>query len=230
MTTGVIVLHGFTGGSFEVRPLLRTLRERTDWLVEVPVLPGHEIGGRLADVTAEAWLMEAEISCRRLLEKADRLIVIGFSMGGLIALYLALRYPVERLVLLSAAAKYIAPRMLMKDAAVLLAEPVIRQFPPNTFYHLYQYKLSHTPLRSAYQFTRIVRQVKPYLGCITAPVCIVQGKKDGIVPYASAELLYDRLGSRDKQLVVSDNGKHHICYSDDYGDWSQTVLDFLGNG
>jgi len=227
VTTGVIVLHGFTGGSFEVRPLLRTLRERTDWLIEVPVLPGHELGGQLTDVTAEAWLMEAEISCRRLLEKVDRLIVIGFSMGGLIALYLALRYPVERLILLSAAAKYIAPRTLMKDAVILLAEPDIGEFPPNTFYHLYPYKLRHTPLRSAYQFTRIVRQVKPYLATITAPVCIVQGKKDGIVPYASAELLYDTLGSSEKRLIVSDNGKHHICYSDDYDDWSRKVLDFM---
>ena len=227
MKTGVLVLHGFTGGSFEVRPLLRYLREETDWLLEVPVLPGHELGGRLAQVTAEAWLMEAELAYRRLAKRTDRVVVVGFSMGGLIGMYLTLRYPVDRLVLLSAAAKYIEPRMLLADALVLVAEPVTRQFPPNTFYHLYRHKLANTPIRSAYQFTRIVRQVEPYYCQITTPVCIVQGKKDGIVPHASAELLVTSLGSVEKKLIYSDNGKHHICYSEDRAEWFQEVLSFM---
>ena len=227
MKTGVIVLHGFTGGSFEVRPFLRFLKEQTDWIIEVPELPGHEIGGRLADISAEVWLMEAELAYRRLAKQTDRILVVGFSMGGLIALYLSLRYPVERLVLLSAAAKYIEPRMLLADAMILLSEPVVRQFPPNTFYHLYKYKLANTPIRSAYQFTRIVRQVAPYYERITTPVCIVQGKKDGIVPHSSAELLYHSLGSSEKKLIYSDNGKHHICYSEDCDKWFQDVLSFM---
>ncbi|WP_432353185.1 alpha/beta hydrolase [Sporosarcina sp. A2] len=227
MRTGVIILHGFTGGSFEVSPFIRFLKEKTDWIIEVPILPGHEPGGRLSEITAEAWLMEAEITFRHLRKRTDRIVVVGFSMGGLIALHLALRYPVDRLVLLSAAAKYISPRLLLADAAILLAEPVIRQFPPNTFYHLYQYKIANTPIRSAYQFTRIVRQIAPYYEKITTPVCIVQGKQDGIVPYSSAELLYKSLGSKEKELIFSDNGKHHICYSDDCEQWFVKVLSFL---
>lgn len=227
MKTGVIVIHGFTGGSFEVRPFLRYMREQTDWIVEVPVLPGHEIGGRLSRITAETWLMEAELTYRRLAKKVDRVVVVGFSMGGLIGMYLALRYPIERLVLLSAAAKYIEPHMLLADAMVLLAEPVTRHFPPNTFYHLYRYKLAHTLIRSAYQFTRIVRFVENYYHQIITPVCIVQGKKDGIVPYSSAELLYQSLGSLEKKLIYSTNGKHHICYSEDNLEWFQEVISFM---
>ncbi|MBD7907369.1 alpha/beta hydrolase [Sporosarcina gallistercoris] len=227
METGVIILHGFTGGSFEVRPFVQYLKEKTDWIIDIPVLPGHEPGGRLTEISAEAWLMEAELAYRRLSKRTDRIFVVGFSMGGLIALYLALRYPVERLILLSAAAKYISPRQLLADAAILLSEPVIRHFPPNTFYHLYRYKLANTPIRSAYQFTRIVQQVEPYYDRITVPVCIVQGKQDGIVPYSSAHLLYHSLGSNLKQLIFSDTGKHHICYSADCAEWFEKVLAFM---
>ena len=102
-------------------------------------------------------------------------------MGGIIALYLALRYKIEKLVLLSAAAKYISPRYLLEDAAVLLT----KHYPPNTFYHLYEYKLRHTPLHAAKEFVRVVKMVEPYYGQITTPVCVVQGKKDGIVPFST---------------------------------------------
>ena len=59
-------------------------------------------------------MMEAELAMRRLQKEVDRVIVVGFSMGGLIAMYLSLRYPVDKLVLLSAAAKYISPRFFLK--------------------------------------------------------------------------------------------------------------------
>ncbi len=69
--------------------------------------------------------------------------------------------------------------------------------------------------------------VKPYYDLITVPVCIVQGQKDGIVPFASAEYLYERLGSDDKKLIASECGKHLICYSEDCDDWFEKVLHFL---
>ena len=138
-------------------------------------------------------------------------------------MYLALRYKIEKLVLLSAAAKYISPRYLLEDAAVLLT----KHYPPNTFYHLYDYKLRHTPLHAAKEFVRVVKMVEPYYGQITTPVCVVQGKKDGIVPFSTGELLLRSLGSVQKELIVSENGKHHICYSDDCHEWFPKVYKFM---
>lgn len=227
MKTGVLFLHGFTGGMFEVRPFIQYVEERTDWITSVPILPGHDFPIDLSKVTAENWMMEAELALNRLRKECDRILIVGFSMGGIIALYLALRYKIEKLVLLSAAAKYISPRILLADAAVLVAESVTKSFPPNTFYHLYDYKLRNTPLHAAKEFLRVVNMVKPYYGKITTPVCIVQGKKDGIVPFSTAGHLLRSLGSQQKQLIVSENGKHHICYSDDHQVWFPKVYEFM---
>lgn len=227
MKTGVLFIHGFTGGPFEVAPLRQFLKTRTDWTLAAPVLPGHDLEQGLEKGSAASWLMAAELELQRLMRETDRVFLIGFSMGGLIAMYLALRYPVGKLVLLSAAAKYISPRILVEDARIMLKSSISHHYPKDSFYHLYNYKLTHTPIRSALEFLRIVRLVRPYHRDVKVPVCIVQGEKDGIVPASTASLLFDELGSDDKKLIYSERGKHHICYSDDCDVWFEQVLKFL---
>ncbi len=227
MKTGVLMIHGFTGGPFEVAPFRQYLRSHTNWKIVVPVLAGHELDPEIKEASAESWIMSAEIELQKLLKKVDEVIVVGFSMGGLIAMYLSLRYPIKKLVLLSAAAKYISPRILVEDARIMMKFSRRRNYPADSFYHLYNYKLTHTPISAALEFLRVVRLVRPYHSNVKTPVCIVQGKQDGIVPAMTAELLYEQLGSKEKHLVYSEHGKHHICYSDDRDIWFAKVLKFL---
>lgn len=227
MKTGVLFIHGFTGAPYEVAPFVKFVQQKTDWEVEVPTLPGHGVTPKLDKVSAESWMMEAELALKRLSKRVDRVIVVGFSMGGLIASYLTLRYRIDRLVLLSAAAKYISPKVLLDDVRIMLVESITKKHTPNTFYHLYNYKFTHTPIRATFEFLRIVKMVKPYYYNIKIPVCIVQGKRDGIVPFSTAQLLFDSIGSTEKELVESSVGKHHICYSDDCDDWFEKVLLFM---
>ncbi|WP_313236350.1 alpha/beta hydrolase [Sporosarcina ureae] len=227
MTTGVLIIHGFTGGPFEVAPFKRFLENRTHWKVVVPVLPGHEMDPGVLRGSAKSWMMVAELELRRLQKEVDDVIVVGFSMGGLIAMYLAMRYPIKKLILLSAAAKYINPRILLEDARIMMRSLKRKAYPPNSFYHLYNYKLTHTPVRMALEFLRVVRLVRPYHHQVKTPVCIVQGKQDGIVPAFTADLLYEQLGSKEKHLIYSEHGKHHICYSEDRHVWFAKVLKFM---
>ncbi|WP_301108500.1 alpha/beta fold hydrolase [Sporosarcina sp.] len=227
MTTGVLFVHGFTGGPFEVAPFRQYLKLHTDWKIVVPVLPGHELDRGLQEGSAASWIMAAELELQRLMKETDRVIVIGFSMGGLIAMYLSLRYPIDKLVLLSAAAKYISPRILLKDARIMMKSSKRHRYPADSFYHLYNYKLMHTPVRATLEFLKVVRLVRPYHHVVQTPVCIVQGKRDGIVPAATADLLFEQLGSDEKHLIYSEHGKHHICYSDDRNEWFSRVLSFL---
>lgn len=227
MKVGVLFIHGYTGAPYEVEPFVDYVKQHTDWEVSVVTLPGHGEELELREMLAEDWTMEAEIAIRKLMTQVDRVHVVGFSMGGLIALYLSLRYPVERLLLLSAAAKYIAPGQMLQDIRDIAVDLLKKQADQNPVYMRYRDKAGKTPLRSAYQFTRIVKLVEPYYEKIRIPVCLVQGKKDGIVPYQTAEYLYDKLGSEEKQLIFSECGKHHICYSDDCEDWFEQALAFL---
>ncbi|KQL34948.1 MULTISPECIES: alpha/beta fold hydrolase [Bacillaceae] len=227
MKTGVLCIHGFTGGPYEVQPFVDYLHANTDWKFVVPTLPGHGETLSLEKISAENWMMEAELALRQLQKEVDRLFIIGFSMGGVIALYLANRYKIDKLILLSAAAKYIYPTQLLQDIREIAKEAMTGKLEDNSLYKLYRAKLKATPIHATIEFMRLVRMVEPYYGQIKIPICLVQGKKDGIVPYTTAQFLFDQLGSDKKELIYSEVGKHHICYSDDSVGWYNKALQFL---
>lgn len=229
MTIGVLMLHGFSGGPYEIEPLAKYLEENTNWILEKPTFTGHGEAESLSlkGYKAEHWLMDAEIAYRNLAKKVDEIYVVGFSMGGIIALYLATRYKVKKLVLLSAAAKYIAPSQLLKDLRLMAEDAIHGQLKENELFRRYEYKIKNVPVGSTVQFMKIVRQVEPYIHLINVPAYIVQGQLDGIVPYATAQNLHEKLPSKDKHLYLSPNGKHHICYSNDCDLWFPEILSFL---
>lgn len=227
MTVGVLVLHGFSGGPYEVEPLAEYIRMHTDWVVETPTFCGHGKNLSLKGFTAEHWLIDAELAYRRLAEKVEEVYVAGFSMGGVIAIYLAKRYPVKKLVLLSAAVKYIAPKQLLKDLRKFAEEAMEGQLKNNELFRHYEYKLKNVPASAAFEFMKIVRQVVPDIESIHIPTLIVQGKCDGIVPYTTAQYLYAKLPTREKYIYFSPCGKHLICYSEDCEEWFPKVLKFL---
>lgn len=102
-----------------------------------------------------------------------------------------------------------------------------RNLGDNELFKRYQHKLTNVPLSATIEFMKIARMITPYLPSIQTPVFIVQGQLDGIVPYHTAQYLYEQLGSEEKHMYLSKNGKHHVCFSDDCDVWFPLVLHFL---
>lgn len=231
MSTGILFLHGFSGGPYEVQPFADFISQRTTWEVSIPTFSGHGEAEQLAmkGYKAEHWMKEAEIAYRNLQKKVDEIIVVGFSMGGVIAMYLAIRYKVKKLVLLSAAAKYISPPQLVKDIRAMADDFIHHKLEDNELFARYKFKFKHVPLSATVEFMRIVQKTQNYIQNIQCPTFIVQGKLDGIVPFATASFLFDQIQSSHKQIYISECGKHHICYSEDCEQWFEEVFEFLNN-
>lgn len=226
MTTGILYLHGFSGGTYEIAPLQNYLAQY-DFITKAPTLTGHGEVLHLRQCKAEHWLKDAELSYRKLAKRVDEVIVVGFSMGGVLALYLAQRYPVKKLILLSAALNYIEPKQLVKDVAIFATSGY--QVKMNPTFQRYAFKFGKVPLSAAIAFMRVVKLTVPYVKNITVPTMIVQGQLDGMVPYTTANKIYSMLASRDKRLYYSPNGKHHICFSDDREKWFAKVAQFVND-
>lgn len=101
----ILLFHGFTGTPYELRPLAQYLNQAGQYNCIAPLLPGHgENTKALNQVTYSDWLKCAEDTIKAQ-DPKKKLIVLGFSMGGLIASHLAITHPhqVDKLVLLAPA-------------------------------------------------------------------------------------------------------------------------------
>ena len=104
--SAVLILHGFTGTPWEVRPLAEALAARGAF-VSVPRLPGH---GTVPEAMLWAgwrdWVNAAECGLAGL-SGFENVFVAGLSMGGLLSMILAGRHPtrVSRLVLMAPVVK-----------------------------------------------------------------------------------------------------------------------------
>jgi carboxylesterase len=224
---GCLCIHGFTGAPYEVEPLVEYLNDRTDWIFCVPTLPGH---GELLDLKGikyDQWIEHAEDELKLLMEKCDTIYIIGFSMGGLIASYLASKYPINKLVLLSAAAYYLNPKQLAADIKMFIHDSLHGNLINNELFQRYKRKIKETPLAATMQFRKLVSFVRPILPQVEIPTFIAQGECDGIVPPKSAEYLYRTIRSQQKRLTYIKHSKHHICYCEEKEALFSQVLSFL---
>ena len=93
VTTGVLVLHGFTGNPSSMRGFAEAMAG-AGFHVEMPRLPGH--GTTVEDMLTTGWgdwSAEADAAYTRLADRAERIVVAGLSMGGALTLWLGLVHP-----------------------------------------------------------------------------------------------------------------------------------------
>lgn len=201
----VLAIHGFTGTTSELRPLLLRLAER-GYAVHAPLLPGH--GSTPADLQAATWedwveAMRRELAAAR--RRHERVVLCGFSLGSLVALELAATDPegLVGLVLLGNAIRLTAPvrgvlgfvdrrSWRLPDWYLLKAWSAdVRDPEQRTRILAYD----RDPLRAALEVYRAGRRVEPRLPLVRTPALVIHGQKDRVCPVSNAAYVAERLGS-----------------------------------
>jgi len=211
---GCLVLHGFAGDVRDVLPLAKRLREE-GYHVECPTLEGHGLGrSHLKRSTRREWIRSAEEAYKRLSMRAEHIVVIGFSMGGLLAFHVAARYPVELLFTLNTPYRY----WDVKQAVRYLRE----DFSASS--RRYLHSLIRIPLRSMLQFRLLLAETKPLLPRITCPYVVLQAKRDDTVQAVSAEYLAKHAASPSPRITYFESSGHMLLHSPDADDAISLVL------
>jgi carboxylesterase len=214
----VLLLHGLTGSTFEVRPVAERLSE-AGFRCLAPLMAGH--GGRPDDLLGVPWT-EWVAKARRDLDRlrgARRTFVVGSSMGALVACALAHDHPekVDALVLLAPAMELTLGGRLAallgrtglfwrtvvpKGSGSDVRDPEARRENPC---------LTGVPLGAVAELEALAAFVHRAAPGIAAPALVIAGGQDHTVTLSGARRLAARLGSGPARVEVLPESWHLVA-------------------
>ena len=226
--TGILLVHGLTATTAEVRPLAKNLFQ-AGYTVAGPLLPGH--GTTPHDCNAvrwEAWLESVEAAYEELARRCRRVFVGGESTGALLAIHLAVSHPEAAGVLAYAPAFRLAARsrelVLLRVNAPFVESVPKRTIRPRENWQGYPV----WPLKATVELLELQRVVGRLLPRLTQPLLIVQGRLDKTLAPASAPMLFERAGSQAKDLYWMEESGHVVVLERELDQIVEITLGFLG--
>ncbi|MDX9871774.1 MAG: alpha/beta fold hydrolase [Clostridia bacterium] len=203
MNNVCVIIHGFGGGLKEIA-YLKEFLQRNNQTVETILLAGHGVSKKeLGDSTYLEWLSSADRAFRRITRQYDSVTLIGFSMGGLIATYLANKYQAEKIVLVNTPVYFWNVQVILKS--------VLQDLRQNRRDHIryYQRAFARTPVRSGLQFLHILAKGKEWFQHIKCPTLILQCRDDESVKPKSAAYIESKIKA-ESTLKYYEGGCHQI--------------------
>jgi carboxylesterase len=189
---GVLVLHGFTGNPSSLRGVAEKLAD-AGLTVELPLLPGH--GTALEDLLPMRWgdwSAAAEDAYAGLAARCSRVALVGLSMGGGLACWLAEHHPeICGLVLVNPLVE--PPDDEFRDAVAELYQSGTEVAPgigsdiarPDAVEVTY----ADAPLAAALSLFEGVEDVALDLSEIRCPVLLLTSRQDHVVAPSNGDLV-----------------------------------------
>jgi carboxylesterase len=202
---GVLLLHGYTSSLDTVNGLVPTL-ERQGRPYRMPILRGHGTHQRdLRGVTWRDWYADASAALDDLRRETDRAVVVGLSMGGLVAAQLGIDRAADLagVALVAPAfafANPLAPFSGLLRRVVPYAPAPRSVYDPDVYRRLTNYpQVEASSFASLYEYSRIMsRRVAE----LRLPLLVIASRRDQVIPPRAIEAMLQRVGTPPAQREV----------------------------
>lgn len=202
----VVCIHGFgLRGPKEFANLQAPL-EKAGYKVFIPKLFDLQNPN---DVEWGNWIFKAEKVINEIQNDHDEIILIGFSMGGIIASYLANKAKVRKVVLLACAYDY----MNIDNVIDYIFNRNRSQAIPQAFKDC---------------FRELVDNAKSSVERIQVPCLLLHCANDEVINISSSYKLMKRIPIEDKMLITFSGGQHRLLDDESCKDYIiNDILYFL---
>jgi carboxylesterase len=216
-----LLIHGLTGTPYEMRYLGERLAAAGVRVLGVR-LAGHAGAPEdLGAVTHANWYESVVEGFERLREYGEPNVVIGLSMGAVLAARLALdqREAVAGIVMLAPAFYlpfWIRAGLRAMRPASAIAHRLYFHDPAGSDIHDAAARLVHPgnrlmPLRAALNLIELSDHVRPRLAQLVQPALLIHSRRDHTCPYEkNVRFLMNNLGSPQKRAVALEESFHVI--------------------
>ena len=226
---GVLLCHGFTGTPQSMGTWPADLAA-AGYSVELPLLPGHGTTWQeMNRTTWQDWYGTVDAALAGLRADCPTVFVGGLSMGGALALRLAIEHPqdVAGLVLVNPAVALEHPLL----PALPLVRRIVPSFPgigsdikkPGAVEVTYD----RTPLRALASNLAMCADIRARLASVTQPLLLLRSAEDHVVPASSSRLILDSVGSTDVTEILLEDSYHVATLDNDAERIVQESLGFI---
>ncbi|MEI7027838.1 alpha/beta hydrolase [Paenibacillus sp. y28] len=231
--TAVLLIHGFTGSPSEFRRLGYYLND-LGYSIHAIRLPGHGTSPEdMLKTRWQHWWGHVRESYDQLRSCGYRhIVVIGHSMGGLLAMKLAAEQQLDGVVSL-AAPIYLTTRKSVLAFWLQHFVKYSKKKPSVSDDILFEaYAYTKTPVPCVVSLRKLMRHVKRLLSRVEAPLLIGQGEHDRTVQPRSARYIYERVTASLRRIHYYPETSHAILLDRSreqvYQDIHQFILEVTG--
>ncbi len=232
----VLLFHGLTGSPFELKKY-GTFLYNNGYDVYADCLPGHgDKFDEIYTVKYQDWLKFAYKKFEFLKEKYDDVFVSGLCLGAVIALGVGIKYKNEVAGVISLSTTLFLDGWRLPWYSFLMPvalSTLIR------FYYSYpecephgiknekvrsiikkllekgDVGMNDFPMTGIYELVKLSSKVRKYLSEFTCPILLIHSKEDDLTSTKSAETVYSKIKSQDKEKVILNNSYHMVLYDNE---------------
>ncbi|MEK4581037.1 MULTISPECIES: alpha/beta fold hydrolase [Bacillus] len=224
----VLLLHGFTGNSADVRMLGRFL-EKKGYTCHAPIYKGHGVPPEeLVHTGPEDWWKDVMNAYQHLKDQGyEKIAAVGLSLGGVFSLKLAYTLPILGVVPMCAP-MYIKSEEIMYQGILAYAREYKKReqkSPERIEQEMFEFK--QTPMNTLKALQELIRDVRNNVDMIYAPTFVVQARHDEMINTDSANIIYNGVESTLKNIKWYEDSTHVITLDKERDVLHEDVYNFL---
>ncbi|ARJ52014.1 alpha/beta hydrolase [Staphylococcus lutrae] len=222
----VLLLHGFTGNSSDVRQLGRFL-QRKGYTSYAPHYEGHAAPPEeILKSSPHVWYKDVLDGYDFLVDKGyDEIAVAGLSLGGVFALKLSLNRSLKGIATMCAP-MYIKTEGSMYKGVLAYARQ-FKKYEGKDEETIEREMAAFHPTETLKELQVMLQGVRDSVDEVIDPLLIIQAEHDEMINPDSANIIYDEAMSDDKRISWYKNSGHVITIGKEKDAVFEDVYQFL---